>query len=707
MDFALRVKNVTPLPTPVIGAQLIVSPLTSAVMGGQTGGPFTPSSFVYSLSTQFGSISYSVGCPVWLTPSSSGGSVTTTPTAITFTPNTSTNALVAGVYTDSISFTNNSFSQTPIVIPITLTVIQLPAGALGIWYADQAITTGGNPVIPNLLSAVAVPKNLMRAPRRVFSVAVGGFWRSISVVVVDNNVVGPDGLTQASTATCTGPFALQYEDPILGGAGITWPAGTYTLGVNVKRATGSDQTFKIKAPDGTSSAAKTATSAWQRFTYTWTAGAPVTGSIAIVDNAGANAVLAVCDFEMFQGSSDLGPELLAGHMYLGGSAVSNLPTTSGGYVDFTANSGSTLAFLQFLTPQTLTSFTISALVNRTATGASLRSILEELNHFLDFVFYTSTVAAGEKFIFNFAATDPLIDAQAGLWNHAVGIGAHAITVRYDATTVDLFFDDVRCRTSSANPALSQAIANLFVGFLDGGTGANSGDKLAALAIWPSALSNAQLYNVLDIWKVHFSSLFTYTMHPYYYFADGDSITSGISNGYPAKYGPTASQSVFGQNIAIGGVGIATIAATNLPIWTASIPPASRRTNRHFVLSVLIGTNDLSTVTGPTEAAAVASSFVDPLQAAGFSVIIGTVIDRNAGIVNPAWTNNALSFNNIVRTSWGHGTAIIDFAANVHFGPPGSGAAADGTYYSDGTHLTVTGENLMVTILKPVADAAGP
>ncbi len=95
--------TITPLPT------LQVSPSTGIVASGNVGGPFSPSSFEYQISSTTGSLDFSIsGIPSWLTPSQTSGTLTTSPTAITFTVNSNANNLIAGSYNATIVFFNNT-----------------------------------------------------------------------------------------------------------------------------------------------------------------------------------------------------------------------------------------------------------------------------------------------------------------------------------------------------------------------------------------------------------------------------------------------------------------------------------------------------------------------------------------------------------------------------------------------------------------------
>src|SRR6266853_1089501 len=69
-----------------------------------------------------------------------------------------------------------------------------PAGAVGLWFADQY--SSSNKAIPNQLGNSMQP-NLFRCSRRLFNNA--NFWGPGSLTVVDNAVTAPAGSTEAST----------------------------------------------------------------------------------------------------------------------------------------------------------------------------------------------------------------------------------------------------------------------------------------------------------------------------------------------------------------------------------------------------------------------------------------------------------------------------------------------------------------------------
>ena len=101
---------------------LQVTPTTNIAGSGTQGGPFSPSSFSYTLSAASGSVNYSIsGVPSWLTPSATSGTVSSG-TTVTFTVNANANSLAANTYNATITFTNSDTGQGSQTRTATLTV---------------------------------------------------------------------------------------------------------------------------------------------------------------------------------------------------------------------------------------------------------------------------------------------------------------------------------------------------------------------------------------------------------------------------------------------------------------------------------------------------------------------------------------------------------------------------------------------------------
>jgi hypothetical protein len=91
---------------------LQAAPATNIAASGPQGGPFSPSSFSYTLSASSGSINYSIsGVPSWLTSSATSGTASSG-TTVTFTVNANANGLAANTYNATITFTNSGTGGT-------------------------------------------------------------------------------------------------------------------------------------------------------------------------------------------------------------------------------------------------------------------------------------------------------------------------------------------------------------------------------------------------------------------------------------------------------------------------------------------------------------------------------------------------------------------------------------------------------------------
>jgi hypothetical protein len=105
---ASAVRNVT---LSVTGSGLVVTPGSSFTASGPTGGPFAPSSANYQVAnTSTGSVNWTATVnQSWVTLSSAGGTLAAgATTSMTATINSGANALTAGSYSATITFTNTS-----------------------------------------------------------------------------------------------------------------------------------------------------------------------------------------------------------------------------------------------------------------------------------------------------------------------------------------------------------------------------------------------------------------------------------------------------------------------------------------------------------------------------------------------------------------------------------------------------------------------
>jgi hypothetical protein len=531
----------------------------------------------------------------------------------------------------------------------------------------------------------------LAAPRRFF--ANLEWWSAGSATVVDAAATAPDGTTSASTVNGTGNWFL-HPVPT-----DNLPAGTYTLAVNAKRNTGADQQFAFyQSNTAVRSSAQTATSAWQRFSYTFTIGSSTTLNLiglGSIDGSTAGNIQ-IADLELYSGSSDLGPETFAGHLYLGASAYDTRPSYATGELNLSANG---YGLIQFPTNQTFATMTVQALVSKVAAASAYQSILSKAQDFNALSAMTErSTAPASYFNNNSGVVGPA--QSSGLWV-ATGKGYHVVTLRYNGTTFDYWIDDVRVLTNTVTLS-SVTAADLFVN-LTNSTTLYGGNKFAgAIALWNRALSDSEVRSAVSFQQARASSSSITTSNASRILVtEGDSITGGFGYSYPYLFGPNASPALYGVDYAVSGSGIPTLNARAAQI-DGIIPPNA--TGRKFILSVLIGANDLSTGysgpggTGVSGWLADLGTYLDARRAAGWKVVLCTVLPQTAAGFNAA-RNTA---NTTLRTWVGtHADALADFAADPTMGP--DSAASDTSLYADGTHPTNAGQVILESVFRPAVN----
>jgi hypothetical protein len=196
-------------------ATLLVTPSTDISSSGVQGGPFSPTSFSYSLSSSFGSVNYAISnVPSWLNVSSASGTVTTTPTTITFTVNsTVANATPASTTTSAISFTNTSNSAGNQTRNATLTVTARPS-----------------------ILQVSPASGMAASGTQGGSFTPASFQYSLSADTgsVDFSISGLPSWLTASQTSGTTPATITFA---LNSSAATLGAGTYTATIAFTNAT--------------------------------------------------------------------------------------------------------------------------------------------------------------------------------------------------------------------------------------------------------------------------------------------------------------------------------------------------------------------------------------------------------------------------------------------------------------------------------------
>jgi Divergent InlB B-repeat domain len=125
---------------------LQVTPSSNIVASGSQGGPFSPSSFSYSLSSAKGTLKYSItNLPSWLTVSPSSGTVTTKTASVTFRINTSAADKLSAGTVNTINFNNVTSNQvnTTRLATLTVTPKQFTIKVSASPNADGTVSGGG------------------------------------------------------------------------------------------------------------------------------------------------------------------------------------------------------------------------------------------------------------------------------------------------------------------------------------------------------------------------------------------------------------------------------------------------------------------------------------------------------------------------------------------------------------------------------------
>lgn len=128
----------------------------------------------------------------------------------------------------------------------------------------------------------------------------------------------------------------------------------------------------------------------------------------------------------------------------------------------------------------------------------------------------------------------------------------------------------------------------------------------------------------------------------------------------------------------------------------------RTSNAPSILLIELGTNDLGAgQAGDALYDTALRPFVHAAKAAGFYVIVDTILPRSDPAWTPAQEQARLTYNARVRSNTAQADAVNDLAGDVEIGDV---AGATRTYYPDGLHPNVLGQQrlsvLDLAVLQP-------
>lgn len=228
-----------------------------------------------------------------------------------------------------------------------LTEVPLPGESFfeGLWYAADAETTAnGVRLIPNALSAVALPNNLLPVPMRHFA---GPHYSQVSLTITDLYATDSQARPlSAARLQCTdgGPWDLYPS-------GLNLDPGTdYKIHIRLKSNTG--DTYAAKLRNNTTGDVIAITPAWETFVSTAFPG-DETPLVLLIGSTNVDILIEWAQIVEDGVAAD--PVAFGGHMLLGTYPGQATPAVTD---DLLVSETSARAVIQFEEPLDLTGFTL-------------------------------------------------------------------------------------------------------------------------------------------------------------------------------------------------------------------------------------------------------------------------------------------------------------------------------------------------------------
>lgn len=591
---------------------------------------------------------------------------------------------------------------------VTPPALALPSGALSLHVmsdyslADRGATGLTSGVVKNRLASTAPNKNLLSATRAHFT---GPYY--------GGNMTVADGATAADGTTFAGKLSWSSGDYYFQLASPTFPAGSYVLSFDAI-SDDAASTYAMRAGPANTMTNISVGPTWSRFSVPFTLASAGGPSLCLPRTASGNSssgAIRIDNVTIHQGSADLGRDTLAGHLYLGLDATRTAPgTATAGALDVSSGQG---GVIQFPSTVNLSEYTVIAIGARTSLGslpvqAALTKIAGGYTQF-SAVMDSGGTAGG--FAQNYFAGNQQISGDyPGLWLPRAN-EFHAITNRYGGGSASIFIDEAKTH-NVASTGLTASIQSLWFSWINN-TGLYSRYQYAAMALWPRALSDAEVRQAVAYMKTQVGSGVTVAPNPRFLLAEGDSITFGTGStdglgSYAMRAGVNLSPTVNGVDFAVPGStlkdqgnGVNSLAARAAKA-DALIP--ANKNGRLYILTIMIGRNDINGYAGGT------SQYISDLKAyaaarkaAGYDrIVLCTILPSTATGLNAA----RAPFNSTIRAAgWAAANgfdAIVDFDTVSGMGADTD--ASNTTNYPDGTHPSNAGYVLLEPAYRAVINA---
>lgn len=521
-------------------------------------------------------------------------------------------------------------------------------------------------------------------------------WDTLGLTTTVNAGTDADGGDNALRYVAAGNSYLAANVPVA--------TATYTLSAWVKSNTGSSQTFRMSLDNLNTFGTFTATTAWQRFTWTQ---ALTAGTVDRHVIRSASTPVAM-DLLVYGAQLELGASATAfvpgrGDLQLGktGAAEAGVldPTWANGGLHLV--SGSVGARGRFAAARTLTALTAYAVVRWSdATWANDAPVLGSTYNTgwgLQAAEQRSSAPWPRSRFFSVA---DITEAYAA---NLKGDGWHVLGLTYDGINLAVLLDGY---TAARFPLASKTITmrDVFLGFWGNNADAFPGDIAHGL-IYSAAHTPAQVAATTRALRAKVLPRgITVPTVDRLVVIEGDSISSfesyaaGALRALATPRPLGAISAISGSRVNTNQAGIATVAERVATVAAMYDPARSKN-----IYSLYIGINDLAadgdsgaTLYGEIKAVCQA------VKALGFQVMVGTILPTTQlgsnGVLDDRRTAANVLIRNAVSEGWAD--ALFDFAADATMGP--LAAASNTSLYSDGIHPTTTAH---ATYLQPIWSAA--
>jgi hypothetical protein len=360
---------------------------------------------------------------------------------------------------------------------------QLETGDIATDYiptTTAAVSVGITADIPRLDYTGGGCPSLLLEPQRanlaLFSEQLNNAaWTKSSVTITANNIVSPDGYTNADLATATaGGELLQFT---------TLSASTaYTFSFYVKKGTAADAKYRVYNFDNgtnvvapTSYISQTNTSTWVRVSVSFTSSATgVNYGIYLIDQASA------------------GTMFFYGAQLEAGSYVSSYIPTLGSSVTRLADAASKTGISSLIGQTSGTVFADFNCKSVANTGSydSIINIATDANNSIDIIKNNTTAE-----LYVFAIVGGVIQVNSvGIPGTNV-LGNHKVALAYNLNDYVCYLDGVQVFTDTS--ATVPACSNLYVGQYLAGTG-QLGGTIKTAALYTTRLSNSELASITTL-----------------------------------------------------------------------------------------------------------------------------------------------------------------------------------------------------------------